>query len=112
MPIGIYNQTNVSLANITDLVNVTSYTDFLVNMNTMIYEGILFFVVLWVLWVILFYAAQSVKDQILNNMMYSGAAVTILAFLLRVIGLLSDHLMWVFPLLTIVIALIVWATKD
>jgi hypothetical protein len=69
----------------------------------------------------LFVAANKVRDEPLNNAMYSGAVVSILSLILRAIeisesgiirGLLTDHQMWLFPLITTIIAGIVWATKQ
>ncbi len=121
MPIGMtQNVTNVTLNNVTDLVNVTSFHEFAINING-IYDGWLFFIILMVLWYILFKAANTVKDQPLNNAMYSGTAVTILSFILRAVQiieagtikvLLTDHQMWLFPLLTTLLAGIIWATKK
>ena len=107
--------------NITRISNVSSFPEFLINVNNIIYAGWLFFIVLVVLWFILFIAAQKVKDQPLNNLMYAGAAVTVLSFLLRGVvmlqdgvknGLISDHQLWIFPIITLIIALIQWSGKD
>ena len=112
MPFGIQNVTAVSLQNLTDIANVSSYPEFLGNVNNIIYEGYLFFILLWVMWIILFVAANQVNDQLLNNGMYSGAVISLLAFFLRAIsvtnsagisyGLLTDFQMWMFPIITII----------
>lgn len=118
---GIFNATNVTLENLTAIVNVTDPMEFFINVNTIVYDGWLFFVLLSVLWVILFITANRFRDEPLNNSMYSGAIVTVASFLLRgiiisrngvVTGLLTDHQLWVFPVITIVLAVIVWATKP
>ena len=121
MPLGIYNVTVVTIDNITRISNVSSFPEFLINVNNMIYDGWLFFIVLLVMWFILFISAQKVKDQPLNNLMYAGAAITVLSFLLRGIiivqsgvtkGLITDHQLWIFPIVTIIIAIIKWSGKD
>lgn len=121
MPIGINNITTVTYTNITDVVNVTSMPEFLIKVNWIIYNGIFWFVMLLLLWYILYVAANKVRDQPLNNAMYAGAAVSILSFILRAInmiingavkGLLTDHQMWLFPLVTVILAMIIWAIKD
>jgi hypothetical protein len=122
MPTGMMqNATNVTLEGVKDIVNVTSAHDFMINVNHDIYGGWLFFVLLGLLWIILFVAANKVRDEPLNNAMYSGAVVSILSLILRAIeisesgiirGLLTDHQMWLFPLITTIIAGIVWATKQ
>ena len=121
MPVGITNTTAVSMNNLTDLVNFSSVPEFLVKINTIVYDGYLWFILLWVLWVILYAASQQVRDQPLNNAMYSGAVISIASFILRGIQvvvagnltpLLTDHQLWVFPLITVLIVLIVWGTKE
>jgi len=121
MPFGITNVTAVNLTTLTNIANQTSLPDLFVAINNDIYGGILYFVLLWVLWIILFFAANQGNNQILQNLMYSGAVVSLVSFFLRVIevrrsgvveGLLSDYFMWVFPLITILIALVLWMTKD
>jgi len=114
------NSTNVTLGNITKIVNVSSFHELALNVNHDIYNGWLFFILLGIIWIILFVAAQKVNDQLLNNAMYSGAVVSVLSLLLRAIdvstngtrALLTDHQMWLFPLITIIIAGIIWATKQ
>ena len=121
MPLGITNVTQVTMDNITKISNISSFPEFLINVNNIVYSGWLFFIILVVLWFILFIAAQKVKDQPLNNLMYGGAAVTVLSFLLRGVvmvqngvknGLITDHQLWIFPIITIIIALIKWAGKE
>lgn len=109
---GIFNATNISLDNLTSLVNVTNPVQFLQNVNNIVYDGVLYFVLLWVLAFILFVVAQKSKDSILVNMMYSTAICSIAGFLLRGMSLMSDYQTAVFPLITILLALIVWATRD
>jgi len=118
--VGITNMTAVSLDNITQIANVSNYPEFLINVNHTIYGGVFMFIMLWVLWVILFIAAQQIKNEILHNAMYSGAIVTMVSFFMRaiyvvkdgvIIGLLTDIQMWVFPILTIIIAAVVWGMK-
>ena len=120
---GLLNATtNVTLADLEFIGNVSAgFPEFLIKVNNYVYDGWLFFILLAVIWVILFMAANKKIDQPLNNVMYSGAVVTILSFLLRAVhltveglnqGLLTDHQLWVFPIITLVIALIVWSVKD
>ena len=62
-----------------------------------------------------------VKDQPLNNWMYSSALVSFIAIILRTIthvidgttyALIDDVKFWMFPLMTIVTVGIVWMTKQ
>jgi len=121
MPGLLTNTTNVTLPQIEAIGNFTDPAGFLVNVNQLVFNGWLYFMLLVALWVILFIAAQRVKDQPLNNAMYSGAFISICALLLRAItamingvryALVSDHQLWIFPVITIFIAWIVWATKE
>lgn len=112
MPVGFNNITSVTMTNITDLANITTPNDFFVNVSNIVYGGVLWFIILWILWVILVMVAQKVRDQPLNNAMYSGAACSVLAFLMYGLQWLSGHYLWVFPLITIFLALAVYATKS
>lgn len=120
---GMINATqNISIDQINDLANVSSLPDFLIKINQVVYNGYLWFIILWVLWIILYRSAQQRNDQPLNNAMYSGAIVSIASFLLRGIiisraggviqGLLTDHQLWIFPIITAVLAVIIWSIKD
>ena len=120
---GIVNNT-LSSINITDITNLASHTDypgFMVAVNNTIFNGYLYFIMLWLLWVILFLITMRFSDQLLNNAMYSGGIVSIISLFLRVIeivqngfllGLINDKQMWVFPITTILLAGLVWATKE
>jgi len=121
MGFGITNITAVTMDNITSITNVTNYPEFLINVNNMIYNGIFYFILLWIFWIIMFVAAQQVKNEPLINAMYSGAVVTMVSFFMRaitvvrhgiILGLLTDWQMWIFPLITIVIAAVIWGMKD
>ena len=121
MAIGILNITNTSMTDINYLVNSSNLAEFYIKVNHVIFQGWFWFIMMWVLFIILFVAANKVKDQVLNNIMYSFAAVSVLTLLLRgvnmliegvVQGLVTDSQMWVFPILTILCAGVVWATKE
>jgi lipoprotein signal peptidase len=121
MPLGMTNMTSVSMQNLTDIGNVTTFPEFAINVNQIVFDGYLYFILLFVLWIIMFVAAQNVKDQLLNNLMYSGAIVSVISFFMRAIyilengvvyGLINDFQLWVFPLITICLAVVSWATKN
>ena len=118
---GIVNATNVTLENITNMLNISSPEQFFISVNQVIYGGWLWFVLLGILFIILFVSAQQVKDQILNNLMFASASCTILSFLLRGIyivtggiryGLLTDHQLWIFPIVTLILVITLWIVKD
>jgi len=123
MPLGMTNTTTIALQNITDMVNITTNDPmaFFVNVNHTVYGGWLYFILLLVLWIILVFAAQEKKPQLGVNIMYSGAAVSLISFFMRAIfivrdgvinGLLTDFQMWIFPLITILLAFGLYATKE
>jgi len=121
MPFGITNQTSITVDQLIDITNTSKVYELYININNDIYNGWLFFILLLVTWYILFVAANKVNDQTLNNMMLSGVVVTILSLLLRAVyvvqdgivrGLLTDYQMWMFPIATIFLAMVIWATKD
>jgi len=115
---GLTNVTNVTLENLTSLSgNVSSPVEFIVNVNTMVYQGLLYFILLWVLWFILMRVSTTRRDQILNNMMYSSAVCSILSLILRAICfggncLLTDHYVWVFPLMTLGLVLFIYTSRE
>jgi len=114
---------NVTLENITSMINLTTGqpAEFLINVNWQVYGGWFFFILLWILGFILFRLAQERQDQPAINAMYVLASLTILSFFSRaiyvikhgvVMGLLTDYQMWIFPLLTAVLAAIVKYMAD
>lgn len=122
MPVGFINETlNVSQADITALANITTPIDFFINVNNIVYEGWLFFIILATLWVILFMSSNLVRDQPLNNAMYAAASCAILSFMLRGIyvirdgvrlGLITDYQLWIFPIITALLMTIIYFLKD
>ena len=118
--VGISNITTINLTDITAMANFTDPTGFMINVDQTVYGGILFFILLWVMWGILFFALQDKEDAILTNIMYSGGVVTIVSFFFRVIylvrdgivqGMLTDFQMWMFPMITIAVATILVMKK-
>ncbi len=121
MPGFINGTTNVTIEILEDIVNVTSYPEFIIKVDQNVYSGVFWFIMLCVLWIILFRAANKKRDQPLNNAMYSGALVSIVSFLSRAItatiggvkySLINDHQLWIFPIITIILAVIIWSIKD
>jgi len=121
MPIGIQNQTTINITELMEITNTSRVHELMINVNNDIYGGWLYFVLLLVTWFILFIAANKVNDQMIQNLMLTGVVVSILSLLLRAItvtqdgiirGLLSDVQMWVFLIITVLLAMVVWATKE
>ena len=118
--VGIGNVTTITYQQVADLANITQPHHFFIKVNWVVFDGWLYFILLLLTWVILFLVMQAVRDQFLNNAMYSGAVLSIIAFLLRAVtmtiggvslGLLTDRQMWIFPVITILLAGVVWMIK-
>jgi len=113
---------NSSLMNISELSNVlsnnTGFAHTTANINFYIYDGIFIYIVLWILWVILTFTAQNIKDQPLNNAMISMAFVSIIALFLRVIEytadikFINDFQTFSFIVLLAILSTIVWMTRN
>jgi len=118
--VGISNITTINMTDILAMGNFTDPMGFMINVDQTVYGGILFFILLWVLWGILFFALQDRENLILVNIMYSGGVVSVVSFFFRVIyivkdglvqGMLTDYQMWMFPLITILVATILVMKK-
>jgi len=118
---GLTEITNVTLHNVTSVVNVSSLSEFYINVNNTIYGGIFFFIVLWVLWIILFFAFDKMRDGMLSNAIYATAIVSIISLLMRGVfviqlgvekGLLTDNQLWAFPIIFAVLALVKFSLQD
>lgn len=121
MSFGIVNATNISIENITSLVNVTEPTSFFININNVVYDGYLTFILLNLLGIILFLRAQKNEDQPLPNAMVALTVISVIGMFVRVIyivqngvvvGLITDFLLWIHPLCSVILATIIYATKD
>jgi hypothetical protein len=117
---GINGTGNASIDIINAIANSSGIDEMYILVNNSIYEGYLFFILLWILWIILYVSAQKMQDQPLNNAMYASAILSILSLILRAItmesqgsylGLINDLQMWVFPTITAVLSAIIWAVK-
>jgi len=121
MPFGITNVTAPNLTQIMGMVNETDITAIMGNVNHTIYSGYLYFTLLLVAWVILFFAANERNNQILQNLFFTGFVISLVSLFLRAIeitnndsiiqGLLTDRQMWLFPVITALLGLILWITK-
>lgn len=115
MPVGIQGINNVTMDNISTIINMTTGNpiEFFVNVNTIAYGGWFYFILMWLFAIILWRLQQEKEDQPLINAMNAMAIVTVLSFFLRIIvivkngvvfGLLTDFQMWMFPLVTVFLA--------
>lgn len=120
--VGITGITNVTMNNITQVVNVSDYPEFIIQVNQIIYGGVMWFILLWVFFVILFIILYRQKqDAPLQSLLYASIATTILSFLLRGMtmyykgvlqGLLSDKQLWIFPIISLILGLGIMMTKE
>ena len=129
MPLGIYNTTgNISIDSITNLAtNITDPMEIFINMNHTLYGGNFYAILLFLFWaIILLIAWNSNKERkgfhdLAVYVMYSGALTTIVSFFFRAIfvmrdgvyyGLINDYQLWIFPIITILIATFIWMTQE
>lgn len=122
MPFGISNITTITMNNITSLGNISADPmEFFIKANHIIFGGILYFVIMWIVLIVIYLALQKFEDQPLINAMYASAVVSVLSILFRLIsmsingvnqGLLTDRQMWIFPIITAVLIFVNWATRE
>lgn len=107
--------------NITALGNITSLPEFVAKINYHVYGGYMIFFLLLAAWLIMYIAAQRRENQPLNNALYVSAVMSVVALFFRFVyfqvggitmALLTDPQMWIFPIATAVIAVIIWQSED
>jgi len=112
---------NITIENVTSLANVTEFPEFMVGVNNTVYGGWLYFILLWAVWFIIFKKSQDRNEDFMVNAMIAFGAVSIMSFFMRAItivrnglveGLLTDHQLWVFPILAILLAVFIYANKT
>lgn len=113
MPFGITNNTIITMQNITDTINLTDgYMNFAVNVNNNIFGGLMYFAFLCVIAIILWLGMNKITEEPVPNALAISFACAILGLFMRVGGLLTDRLSWVFPLITLVLGFGLWASKQ
>lgn len=119
--VGLNNVTVITMDNITKIANSTDFSEFAININNVVYEGYLFFILLLVLNVIIYFALQDKENQPITNLMYSTTAITFISVFIRAIyvvqngvqvGLLTDQYLYIFPLTAILLATVLWMTTS
>ena len=114
MPINniLQNATIVNESQITQLANVTSLNQLLININSIIYADILFFILMILFWIISFIAMEKVNKDALASFSYTGGIVSILSIFLMVMGLMSGNYAFIPAILTMIAVSLMWATKE
>ena len=124
MPIGLINGTAPTWENVTRVGQFNHTTEFMSNVNWHIYDGWLYFFLTLTLGIIIFMIRQDSdigRRFPMNNIMVASAICSIIALLHRMIvwtvsgtprGLVTDYQMWIFPVLTALLAAFLWATKP
>jgi len=120
--VGIQNITSVTMDNLTSLGNVTGLAQWMVQADKVMFGGIYFFVMLFVFWIILVLSMRGNGSKPMVNVMRAGAVVSVVSFFLRAVQVtltdftlataLIDWQMWLFPVVTAVVAWIVHATRE
>ena len=114
---GITQVNNVTMKNITDIMNITGGdpSELFINVNHVVYQGWFWFIMLWLLGFMLFKLAQRKEDQPLVNAMKVFTVLSIIAFFLSAMSItkygavwymLNDWQLGFFPLFAIVLATI------
>ena len=120
MPIGFINVTNTSIDMINNIGNYTNPAEIIVYINHVMFNDYLYYPLFWLLAAILFIAAQNFRKEPMANALYAFGLTSIVAIFARAsqayilgdyVSLLTDHQFWTFPLLTALMAMIIWATK-
>ena len=113
--------TNVTMDNVTQLSNVSSLPEFFVKVNYYTYGGTMVFWLLCAAWLIMFISAQRREDQPLSNALYTSAVISVVAIFMRFVyftyggvqaALIQDVQLWIFPIATAVLGLIIWQSDD
>lgn len=122
MPGFLTNTTNVQLTDIINLTNASSLPEFAIKADLIMFGGVFWSIMLWLTVAVLFFAAQKRNpDQPMQNLFYSFGIISIIAILARSVtaligittqSLINDHQMWIFPVITMILGAILWATKD
>src|SRR4030042_3551095 len=110
---GFNRVNNITVDQLIQIGNITEPMEFFSNVNVIIFNQLLFFILMWVMVAIVYVALQQFRQQPLINAMYATAGVTMIGFFMRAIettingqtyGLITDNQMWIFPILSIVLA--------
>lgn len=121
MPTGIFNFTNVSQESITSMTNSTNPAELLIRINEVVFNGYGFFLGFLAFFVVLFLSAQSFRKEPLSNLLYSSTIVSVVAILSRGVqayiegnyySMLTDYLMWIFPLMSSIFAGALYISKK
>lgn len=115
---GIVQQNNITIENLTRLTNFSGDpTELIGNVNQFIYNGHLFFIILCLFFIIAYGVLQSVKREPLANALKSSTFCSILGWIMRAIeingkGLISPYHVWIFPIITALLVLILKSLED
>jgi len=118
MPLGFNtNHINSSVikSNIDSMGNSSSMPGFMINVNHYIFDGWLFFILIFILMTLLTYTFIKNGDSYLSSMMASSTICAIVSILARglyvvvqglQVGILTDFQLWIFPILSLVLIFI------
>jgi len=115
------NSSNITMDNITAITNSTNLIDISIKSSWLIYDGYLYFLLFLTAFILIYIKAQSIEDQPLKNAMDSATIISIAVIFFRGIEILisgsfkpmlTDHHLWLFPLIAVCLALINYMTKK
>lgn len=112
MPVGITNATIISINNITQISNFTTYTGFIKNVNDVAFGGWMVFLLLIVMAIIVWLGLTHENSEPVPTLLAVCFAFSLISILLRIVGLLSDYLSFIFPAMTLLLFFFMWASKQ
>jgi len=121
MAFGIKNMTSINISDIERVGNSSTMPEFMIKASHYIFGGWFFFISMWLLFYVIFIALQERDNQLMINLMYASAMVSVISLLSRMvwvlvegvkIALLSDFQMWIFPIITVILVGINWLSKK
>ena len=113
MPLGLSNVTQtINMSNINSIINTSSYSQLLVNVNNTIFLGYLFFIMLFLLGAVIMLSAIIRQEDPLPIMLGTSFICAVIGLFLRAAQLMNDKQAWAFPIITVILLAISYGTKN
>ena len=111
MAIGINNVTSINLSDVMVIADVNDYTSLALNVNV-IFAGWLYFLLLCAFFIILTVGIyQTSRENLMYIITGTSFSCSVIGIVMWIIGLMSDKLMWVFPLITALSIFGLWFSR-
>ena len=113
MPLGFINSTQaINMTDVNAIVNVTSYSGFIVNVNNTLFLGWLFFILLCLLGGVIMLSAILRQEDPLPIVLGTSFICAVIGLFMRAAQLMNDKQAWVFPILTVCLLALSYITKN